>query len=462
MARIHVLGTGPLLDSKSRIMSGQCLRTWHFCKPLLEAGHDVRLATVPIPGTTGEEGQPPAVEEEYEGFRHNRLTRNDEGTLLPFLREEIARQQPDVLLGINAWPAYLLARLGSGLPFWADLNGWTMAEGLVRAAVMGDDGDFGHFWRLEAATILAADRFSTVTERQFYALQGELAMLGGMSRHRLSDPIGTVVPNAVHPSFAALKRRHDLPEWLGLPKDALVCLWSGGFNSWTDVPCLVEALVQAFEQERRLHLVCTGGAVHGHDEETWERFLSGVEERLPPDRVHPLGWCELEKVLSLHECATVGINVDGDNMETRFGARNRLTNMMGAGVPVVTTRGTEIAHWIEKNNLGRVVDHRNPSDFARALVEACTDKSGNERLGALGREAALRDFSAASTLGPLLQWLDEGMPRAQRPDRQSPPDILARWAVAQSLLPKPFNPTPPPAPTRPVGILRRMKRYLLP
>ncbi|HMX61502.1 MAG TPA: hypothetical protein PKD58_00375, partial [Candidatus Sumerlaeota bacterium] len=50
--KIFVLGTGPLLESGARVMSGQCLRTWHFCKPLLDAGHAVELMTVPIPGTT--------------------------------------------------------------------------------------------------------------------------------------------------------------------------------------------------------------------------------------------------------------------------------------------------------------------------------------------------------------------------------------------------------------------------
>lgn len=466
MARVLLLATGPLLAEGTRVMSGQCLRSWHFCAPLLEAGHQVRLLTVPIPETTGGEDEPLLAPAHYEGFAHGRFTRNDEGSLLPALAAEIDSFRPGALVGVNAWPAFLLARLGINLPFWADLNGWTMAEGLARSAVLGSDDDFGHFWRLEAATLLAADRFSTVTGRQLYALQGEMAMIGAFHSRRFAEPVGVTIPNAVHPLFAQVERRAGEPlPWLDLPADSRICLWSGGFNSWTNVEYLVEAMALALEKDARLALVCTGGAVHGHDEQTWERFRALAGERLPAARIRLPGWIELEKVLALHAAAAAGINIDGDNLETRFGARNRLTNMIGAGVPVVTTRGTEIGEWIARHGHGYVVDPARAEEFGLAVADACSDNPSVVGMAHRAREAALREFAAAETVRPLLDWLATpgGPPRSAGADAGSPPARLREWVVGQCGHPRPFQPGGE-APPVPLGkrILRKLKRLLQP
>ncbi|MCC5876013.1 MAG: glycosyltransferase [Candidatus Sumerlaeia bacterium] len=462
MARIFVLGTGPLLETGSKIMSGQCLRTWHFCKPLLDDGHEVRLITVPIPGTTGKPGDPLEIPASYENFDHGALTHNDEGTLLPYLKEAIDQFQPDALLGINAWPAFLLASLGTAIPFWADLNGWTMAEGLARGAVLGDDGDFAHFWRLEARTIHAAHRFSTVTSRQLYALQGEMAMLGAIDRHRVATPIGEVIPNAVHPLFAKLERKDSLPEWLDLPASARVCLWSGGFNSWTDVPGLVLGLEMLCARDPDFHLVCTGGAVHGHDEKTWEDFQTAVASSLPPGKVHLLGWIELEKVLELHQSVHLGINIDGDNLETRFGARNRLTNMMGAGLPVLTTRGTEIAEWIEHRDLGVVIPAGDPAVLADSMFQAMHDRERVHARAVTARKVVLEEFLAANTMAPVLEWARNPPPIINR-DGDTPQNRLAMWVSSQCEHPRPEflnGGSPSPHRSLPDRILGKLKGYL--
>lgn len=462
MARVFVLGTGPLLETGSKIMSGQCLRTWHFCKPLLDQGHEVRLLTVPIPGTTGNPGDPverPAI---YENLEHGALAFNDAETLLPHLGRAVDAFKPDVLLGINAWPAFLLASLETSIPMWADLNGWTMAEGLARGAVLGDDGDFGHFWRLEARTILAAQRFSTVTARQLYALQGEMAMLGAIDRNRVASPIGDVVPNAVHPLFADLERRDSLPQWLDVPGNARVCLWSGGFNSWTDVPGLILGLEMLCARDPDFQLVCTGGAVHGHDEKTWEDFRTAVASSLPPGRVHLLGWIDLEKVLELHQSVHLGINIDGENLETRFGARNRLTNMMGAGLPVLTTRGTEIAEWIENRDLGVVISAGDPAALADAMFAALHDRPRVEARAATARKVVLEEFSATNTMRPVLEWV-ENPPTHDSRDPDAPQARLARWAAEQCNSPRPDFKTdqaPPPSRSLPRRILGKLKGKL--
>lgn len=474
MSRLLLAGTGPLLEDGVRLVSGQCLRTWHFAAPLLAAGHDVRLLTIPIPGTTHEGQDRVSTQAEFRGFAYERALLNDPGRLLPWLRAEMESFRPDAVLGINAYPAWLLARAAPAMPFWADLNGWTMAEGQVRAATVGHDRDFPHFWRMEVETLLRADRFSTVTERQAHALYGELAMLGRLSGNTFEDSFAVAVPNAVYPAYRELQRAPgNFPPAVGeqLPEDAFVALWSGGFNSWTDVETLVDALAFAFEAAPRLHLVCTGGAISGHDEDTYRLFQEASGKRLPEGRVHLLGWVDFDLVLELHRSAHVGISVDGPNTETLFGARNRLTNMMGAGLPVLTTAGTEIAGWIADRRAGQVVPQRNAEALGRALADAAAGNSPLEETGRRAREAALREFAPEATLPEFLAWAREprtASDRRPRPEGPQSPERMRNWLLEECGHPMPrFMAEPnregaPASPRlRPVrGLWRNIRRII--
>lgn len=429
-------------------MSGQCLRTWHFCAPILESGHEVMLMTVPIPGTTDEEKEPPMKEAVYQGFEYTRFLSNNPARIAPLINEIAEGFRPDAVVGVNAYPAYLLATINRPEPFWADLNGWTMAEGQVRASVVGHYKEFGHFWKQEALTAMRADKFSTVTQRQGNALYGELAVLGRLDQRNFSHNFISHVPNAVYPDYATLQRTAKMPEILGkqIPQDAAICLWSGGFNSWTNVDMLVDGIAKAIEQEGSLIFVCTGGAIHGHDTKTYERFNILAQRRIPAGRWFPLGWTDFGEVLDLHACAACGINIDGQNTETVFGARNRLTNMMGAGLPVITTRGTEIAEWIEENAHGMVIPQGDSDALAGAIVASVQQRELWQERAVRTREAALREFAARNTLTDFLAWIEEPAfapdrgPGSVDPHGLTPIGVLREWVEDKAMEPSPFQP----------------------
>jgi len=392
-----MLATGPLAQSGARVLSGQCLRTWHFAKPCLNEGIDIDLYTIPIPGANDEEADSLSQQSSYEGFIYTEFLTNNRDKILSELKKFIQERGPyDGCVGINAYPAALLAALQPGPPFWADLNGWTMAEGQTRAAIVGHNDDFIHFWRMESATVLQADYFSTVTERQGWALYGELAMLGRLVGENAGETLVYTVPNAVHPVYAALNRRID-PE-------RYTILWSGGFNTWTDIDMLIGGLARAMDSEPRICFVSTGGAVHGHDEKTYQRFLKQARESLDDNRCKHLGWAPMERVLELHATAYAGLNIDGANIETRFGARNRLTNMMGCGLPVITTAGTEIAEWIAASKLGIVIPPANADALANAILSLVNTPELARSYAEKARSAALQEFAAANTLKEFLTW----------------------------------------------------------
>src|SRR5690606_5240663 len=98
-------------------------------------------------------------------------------------------------------------------------------------------------------------------------------ILGRLNRHNFAEPLIHAVPNAVHPHYAALQRTPSGNH------DDFPVLWSGGFNTWTDVEMLVEGFAEAMAEHPRLRLVCTGGPVLGHDESTYSRFEAMVKEK---------------------------------------------------------------------------------------------------------------------------------------------------------------------------------------
>ncbi|MCB2155480.1 glycosyltransferase [bacterium] len=411
MAEILVVAAGPLLEEAGTTqISGQCMRTSHFIEPMKAAGHQVRLLTVPIPGASDPDDRCSVEKRRYKDLLYYKaFTSHDEAYIINALRSVLHKSNFDAVVGINAYPAYLVAQAAPELPFWADLYGWTMAEGQTRAALVNSDRYYDHFWRLEVAALLAADRFSTASARQGNALYGELAMVGRLNRHTFDWPFATTIPTATSPIYDQLQRTRKTPPALAdkVPDDAHMILWSGGFNTWTDVDLLAESFRSAMEANPNIHLVATGGAVVGHDDKSYVRFQKLAAEQLPADRVHLLGWVETELVVALHARADVGINVDCRNTETHFGARTRLTHMMGAGLPVLTTRGTEIAEWIEENRAGEVVASGDVAAFADALIDSAADPNRWQRRAQRARKRVREAFDPQQTLADFLEWCGE-------------------------------------------------------
>jgi len=441
MSRLLVIGTGPLLEeSTARLVSGQCLRTLHFVRPLIEQNHKVGLITVPIPGTEVNQNKfskekCSLVDDEKKEVRYTALGTSSEEHIVPYLINKMKNKNYDAVVGVNPYPAYLLAMTKPRVPFWADLNGYTMAEGQTRSRLLGHDRDQFHFWRMEATTLMKADRFSTVTQRQSHALLGELAMLGRFLSTTFREDFSVSVPNAVYKLYANLDRieqnnlqqRGEVLERLQLhiDPDASIVLWSGGFNTWTDVELLVEALKNVLEHNPETHFVATGGAVSGHDDVTFEKFQKLAKKNLPAERVHLLGWTETQNVLDLHRISTVGINVDSPNMETQFGARNRLTNMIGAGLPVVTTTGTEIADWMQDNDVGLTTALGNSEEFAAAILETLQNQEHHLAKANDSRSLALRVFAPEYTLKKFLEWCNSPVKSGDHSPTDFESDITA-------------------------------------
>lgn len=399
-SRLFVLGQSPLPTEPSRLTGSGNLRTWHFVKPLLDAGHTVRLVTARMPGSLDDDEAGPI--ERVDGSLHHVAAPMDRFNDLEFLQSQLDTFGADALIGINLYPSSRLVQLDTDLPMWCDLNGWAMAEAQTKAVTYDDDCYLSHFWNMERSVLGRADVVSTVSQAQAQATVGELAMLGRLGRQTVGYPFCHAIPNALverHP-----KTRTGLLRGRTVPEDAFVVLWAGGYNTWTDVDLLHTALVEAMQASPEIHFVSTGGALKGHDDVTFQRFRDRMDASPVHQRVHFVGWVPSHHVPSYYAESDLGINVDRACYETQFGARNRLNDMLKAGLPILTTLGTEISHQLAERDLALTTATGDAAQFAEHILWASRHRDAVRTLGQQAAAFAEKELSYASTTRPLQEW----------------------------------------------------------
>ncbi len=412
MTRILILGAAPLPFEPLKRQYAANLRTWHFTRPLLDDGHRVRLIACRLPKTYPEDAEPVTSTRRgaLEYFSLSAELFHDRGYVQK-LAEEF---DPEAILGINTHMASRAVMIDTERPIWCDLNGWIMAEAQTKCRVYDDDRYLSHFWSMEREVLDRADVISTVSEAQAHATLGELAVRGRLGRKSFGYRFVHRVPNAV----SEVEYRHDKTVIRGKispspPKRTIagegdfVVLWAGGYNTWTDVGLLYDALTAAMAEVPELRFVSTGGAIDGHDEITFDSFRRRAEHSRFADRFHFAGWVPTEDVPSYYFESDLGINVDSYNYETVFGARNRLNDMMKVGLPVLTTTGTEISSLLAEHDLGLTCAPGDAAAFAERMVWAARHR---DRLKAKARAASTfmhREFSYRRTTEPVRAWAAE-------------------------------------------------------
>jgi glycosyltransferase involved in cell wall biosynthesis len=415
MSKLLLIGFGPLLGKGVRNFGGQCLRTWCFAKPLMDDGHKVLLVTLPIydPNDPAMH-QAALVRRQGDGFEYLAFTNLD----VPFIRQHLAGTvrafEPDAIFSINTLPSWVAAQLPLRIPLWADLFGYEMAEKQGRATWTGDTEALLTAWRTESLIARRADKFSTVSRPQLHALLGEMAGLGRLNQHTFHYHFAHHIPISYHPAFAGevslagedgkLLKRGPVLRGPIVPEDAFVLLWSGGYNYWTNPEFLFTLLETLMAAEPRIHYVSTGGAIEGYNTRTYEQFVQRIEASPFRDRCHLLGWVPAEQLPAIYQEADLGVNIDEPNYETLFGGRNRINNMMAAGLPVVTTYGSEISQMIAEAGCGIVCPPDSVSDLVAGILGMLRSPERRHDLARRSREYALQAFSPHRLTEPAREW----------------------------------------------------------
>jgi glycosyltransferase involved in cell wall biosynthesis len=443
MKTIAILGTGPLPIERESYSYGSSNRTWHFAKGLLDRGYRVHVIAFRLMRVeNGREISDP----EHRKFEEGAFTLDSIDAVKhfyndDFLKARIREAGAEILIGVNNCPAARLGSLELDLPLWADLNGYNMGEVQARAKMTGDESAIPHGWYEGLPALCRADVFSAASHPQRYALIGELGAIGRLSGATCGHEFVYVIPNG----------REDVPPPQGVSEirtqlgiEAVLALWIGSYNYHFDVDTLFEGIDAAMNEFPQLHFVSTGGKVDGHNELTFETFRGRIANSPNRDRYHFLGWIAQEEFERVLRDADFGVSLDHPCYETEIGARNRLTDMMRAGLPMISTEGPEISQDLETYEAGWRVPKRETNAFVSALEEACASREERERRGRNARGVYELKYTLEASLKPLLDWVENP---TLAPDRGRRPLLL---------------PPPPGAPPQEAhGFLSRLKHFAL-
>lgn len=438
--RIVFFGAGPLPESSSPHAPGVANRLWNFLQPALETGCECLVFSLESDAEPINEGGGRIEPREWREHTWQKVRVGAADCLAPERLAPLIRNfNPELCVGagtlLAAWAACAVA---GKRPVWADFFGDPLAEIQAKAALLGPDfsrDEQIQVWRLEVDVLRRADVFSVVSRRQADALLGQLALAGRLAGNVIDQagieaqyggramihtiPCSLERLDFLEPRGAAFERNL----WLlhhGLPDDALVALWSGGFNAWVDIPTLVHGLEEALEREPRLHLVVTGGTLPGYLDRVYNSFLTLAAASRLARRILPLGWLPLVEAHGWLLAADVGLLLDRACAETRLGARNRLLYHAAARCPVAASRGSEIVEDMEAAGALAAFNPGDPRALARTLHLLLDDAGLRRGIGQLGYQFCKRHYLFSHTARPFLSFV-------QAPRRTAPQGGGAEW-----------------------------------
>ncbi len=396
MKPILVLGIGPLsIDDSQKFHSGGN-RAWHLTKPLLDEGLDVVLICMRITDKKAQER--PKEERRQQGtltyYSVDELTCFADDA---YLRAKIEEHNPCAIVGACSYPAARAALVAGTLPVWADIHGYPMGEAQAKAYHYLEPGFIHHFWNIHRPALFRADRFSITSERQRFALIGELGTMGRLNGNIFGENLVETIPIAWDPQtpFHPRTRSKDDPFYV---------FFSGGYNLWCDVDTLFKALETAMERDSRIHFLSTGGAIDGHDEKTYPRFQAQIERSRFRDRFDLRGWVSRDELEQCQKQAHLGINVDLDCYETVIGARNRITEFMARGIPALTTLGTEISQILFYKGGVLTAPINDPTILANEMILAANHPDKMESMARQARQLFEQHYTYQTTTIEYLKW----------------------------------------------------------
>ena len=394
--RLLVFGWSPLPFENERMNYAPGTRSWQFAAALAAEGHLVVLACAPIPGATF--APPPACElAEKSGVLLLRL----ELAAIENPAERarlIAAVAPDALIGAAPGPSLWAASCARELPLWVDFFGDPLAEGQAREAIYPELETFGAYSLQVAALLRRGDAFSAVSQRQRLALIGQLGLAGRLRGEAAGHELVAVLPCAAENSVAPAAA--ELPA----AADDFVVFWSGGFNTWCDVPTLVAGLETAMDAEPRLRFVATGGEITGHDDRTAAQLRQLVAASRHRDRFALLGQVPLAEADAWLRRADLTLITEKKLYERELGSSGRVSAWLAAGKAILCANCSELAAELAAAELVLTYAAEDADSLGRSLVAAASSRNQLRELAARASAYAEKHLGYAATTAPLRAW----------------------------------------------------------
>lgn len=418
---VLVLGVGPIPPEKPPRLHAPGLRLWSLARFLVEQGYEVVIGMVGFAGQNEDPTKTPTTQGEDtlvpESFPDNIIAYR-----LPYqieiatkrVRAIEARHSPRCVVSTTDFMNLIAVTASLPVPLWLDFMGQPMPERQLLADVYGSDEGLRSQWEYVVPSLLAGDRFSVCSHRQRYMLLGELGAVGRLNRHTARENLAEVLL-PFHLFDTKFQHTRDVLRGLCVRGDDFVVLWTGGYNTWTDVETLHQGLELAMAQHPRIVFVSTGGAIPGHDDQTFGRFCGLVEKSPNRNRYKLCGWVSTDDVQNYFLESNIALNVDRWSIEGQVGYRTRILDWIMAGLPVVTTPLCELSQELADHSYVTTFRVGDPQDLSIRLAALAVDCADAMARTAKAREYLREKLNPAVALAPLAAWVADPRPAPDLP-----------------------------------------------
>ena len=364
-----------------------------------EANRMVEPTTIEVPGISGS-ARIQLVSLPYEQFIDLANSTPGSGPFPAHIKAVIATG--------SAQPYSTGARFAhaNSIPVWIDVFGDPLAEIQTQFEINSPDQDDAdqakqiHVWKLLNDALLYGDRFSTLSERQRFALLGQLGCAGRLNQFTADD--SKLVESIPYGLW-----EDDLGAEAPQPTtaNAFTVLWAGSFNTWMDVPTLTKGLIDALKNDTDIRLVVVGGKIPGYNEISYNQFLEAIRQSGVEGAVTLLNWQPLSKMADLYRIADVGLSIDRQSYEAELGSRTRLVNLVAAGVPVISTVITELSHELADAGYLFPFEIGDAASLTNCIIQAKDNRAGLQAKRQGAKSFILQNYNGATQTAGLQQWL---------------------------------------------------------
>ncbi len=354
MQKILLIGNGPLNPNSKENQSAYSIRTQMFYQFLTSQKYTVK--TILQTKNPAKSKNLSVLQTSLEGRRYAN-----------FLQKQIDLFQPDFIISANNANSYVVSKLKFRAHFIADLNGWLPGEAQSQAQASQSNYILPQLIAREKQVLRTADFLLTCSENQKKATIGELAMVGKLTHQNFDKKMVGKLMNFVQPKL--INQAYDLK----LPKNAIVLGWLSGFNNWADEDLLLELLIPSLKNNSNLYFVCTGGAYSDLPNGKYEKVYKSLKKAKLLGQCRLLNWVHNKYVADIISQFHLGLNTDLDCLESHFGARNRITDLIANGVPVLSTDYSEVASQLSLFGIGIGFTHSETAkvkEFLKTLTLA--------------------------------------------------------------------------------------------
>ncbi|MCL5036444.1 MAG: glycosyltransferase [Chloroflexi bacterium] len=165
----------------------------------------------------------------------------------------------------------------------------------------------------------------------------------------------------------------------GIEETDFLLLWAGGVWDWFDPFTLIRAVSEAVKENPRIKLLfmgCRAPEAEGGPALNLEKAVELSRELgLLDKNIFFKEWVPYDDRAGYYLESGAGLSVHKDILETRYSARTRLMDYLWAKLPIICSRGDQLANLVENENLGITVPAGDVEALMSAILKMADDKA---------------------------------------------------------------------------------------